>query len=117
MAIPVVGACVAQDDLPKRPPGGTGGGGTGDPPPQDPPPDSNFRVENDDNSGHLHWFEIACTDLDDGRLVYTAMGPHTHQVTLTDADLDSILAGETITVQTTAGHPHTWVIAMPSQLC
>jgi hypothetical protein len=115
MAIPVVGACVAEDEYPKRPPGGHDG--TGNPPPDDGTDDANFRVENQDSSGHSHWFEISCANLDDGTLTYTAQGPHTHQVTITEAQLDDVLAGDTVTVQTTAGHPHTWVIAMPSELC
>lgn len=77
-----------------------------------------FRVTNSDTSGHSHWFWIECTQVEAGAdTTYTAEGSHTHLVTVTGADLDRILAGESITLDTTDGHPHTWIIQMPSGMC
>jgi hypothetical protein len=112
VAVPVVGACV-EEEYPKRPPGGGGTGSGSD----QPDPDTAFRVENDDDSGHQHWFEVACLELDDGKTTWTAQGAHTHQVTLTSEQLDAILQGDMVSVTTTGGHTHTWVFAMPQQLC
>jgi hypothetical protein len=114
MAIPVVQACAAEEPYPPQPPGGGGGGG-GNPPP--PPEDGSFRVENQDGSGHTHWFEISCSELDANKLTWVAQGGHTHNVTLTQALFDAILAGDTVLVETSGGHPHTWVIAMPGETC
>lgn len=116
VAVPVVGACAAEDDYPTRPPGGGGGagGGSGSGQPQ---PDAAFTVQNDDDSGHQHWFEVACLELEDGKSTWTAQGAHTHMVTLTNEQLDAILAGDMVSVTTTGGHTHTWVFAMPQTLC
>lgn len=111
LAIPVIG-CVAEDD--DYPPRGGGGGGGGAEPGDDPEP---FFVENDDASGHTHSFELSCAMLESRQYTYTAGGAHSHQVTLTDDDIDDVLNGVTVTVQTSGGHAHTWVLQMPSGRC
>lgn len=114
--IPLVllASCAARDDRPLVGGGGPyggggGGGGTSGA--------TDFRVENHDDSGHQHWFEVTCTNLDDHILVYTALGPHTHTVTITDEDLDKILAGDQVRVNTTTPHPHTWWFELPTSAC
>ncbi len=122
MAIPVassaLGGCASEEPYPPRPPGGGGGGGGGD---TEADPDAgaetSFLVQNQDSSGHPHSFEMSCASLDGRQYTYTAGGAHTHMVTLTDEDIDDILSGRTVTIETTGGHPHTWVIAMPASLC
>ena len=111
LAVPVLKACAAEEDRTTRPPGTGGGGGDDEPGPTE------FRVENDDASGHLHWFSVTCVQLDSRQTTWTAQGAHTHMVTLTEDQLDSILAGDQVIVNTTGGHPHTWVLQMPSDMC
>lgn len=112
VAVPVMN-CAAEEDYPPRPPGGGGGGGSGGGDEED----ASFMVTNDDYSGHAHSFEVLCTELEDGKTVWTAGGAHTHMVTLTDAQIASVLNGERVTIETTGGHPHTWIIEMPSGRC
>lgn len=105
-------ACAGDTEVPTRPSGGGGGGadagGT----------IAQFRVTNTDSSGHGHWFWIACSEAAAGvETRYTAEGTHSHLVTVSAADLDRILAGEQVTLSTTDGHPHTWIIQMPSGMC
>jgi len=99
--------------------GGGGGTGTGGGGGADAASDlTQFRVTNMDDSGHSHWFWIECTQAAAGvDTTYTAEGSHTHVVEVTGADLDRILAGQAITLTTTDGHPHTWVIQMPTGMC
>lgn len=113
-AAPVLIGCAAQeDDYPPRPPGG-GGGGDPDPEPDE---DGAFLVENQDASGHAHSFELTCAQLEGGVATYTAGGAHTHQVTLTDDQIADILDGRQVVVETSGGHPHTWIVQMPVALC
>ena len=112
VAVPVVGACAAEDDRDTRPPGGGGGGG-GD----GGGGEQTFMVQNQDSSGHAHTFEISCADLEDGVSAFVAGGAHTHMVQLSDQDVADILDGRSVTVQTSGGHPHTWIVQMPSGLC
>lgn len=114
-AAPVLIGCAAQeDDYPPRPPGGGGGGGNGDPEPDE---DGAFLVENQDASGHAHSFELTCAQLEEGVATYTAGGAHSHQVTLTADQIADVLDGRQVVVETTGGHPHTWIVQMPSALC
>jgi len=77
-----------------------------------------FSVVNQDTSGHTHMFWIECDQRGAGPWTYTAEGAsHTHQITLTAADLDAVFAGQPVTIQTTDGHPHTWIVQMPSGMC
>ena len=115
VAIPALGCLGAEDHYPSRPGGvPSGGGGASDPPRGGA---DSFLVQNDDDSGHLHSFELTCNNLEGGKTAYTALGAHTHTVTLTDADLEAVLAGSAVTVETTAGHRHVWVVRMPDRLC
>lgn len=107
VAVPVIN-CASEEEYPPRPPGGGDGGGE---------EDAGFMVSNDDYSGHAHSFEVRCAELEDGKSVWTAGGAHTHMVTLTDAQIASVLDGERVTIETTGGHPHTWIIEMPSGRC
>jgi len=95
------------DESPMPPGGGSG------------PADAaeSFEVVNDDDSGHLHSFEIKCSHRDADGWVYTAGGGHTHTVALTAKDLDAVFSGTAVTIETTDGHPHTWVIRLPDGAC
>ena len=112
LAVKVVGCADEPGQYPPggggTPPGG-GGGGNEDA--------ESFSVMNSDSSGHSHSFEIECAQVNAGGWTYTADGAHSHDVALTEDELALIFAGGTVTVQTTDGHPHTWVIAMPSGMC
>jgi hypothetical protein len=114
VAIPIAACIGNSNDRPQRGAGGpTEGGGGG--------PSSggatDFRVENHDDSGHLHWFHVTCDDVDAHRTSYTAEGPHMHTVSLTEDDFDQLLEGNTVTVHTTNPHPHTWLLQMPDRMC
>lgn len=77
-----------------------------------------FSVMNQDSSGHTHMFWIECDQRGAGPWTYTAEGAsHTHEVTLTAGDLDAVFAGQQVTIQTTDGHPHTWIVQMPTGMC
>ncbi len=112
-------ACTVGGDTP--PPGsGGGGGGTGSGGGSvDAGSDLlQFQVTNMDSSGHSHWFFIECSQVEAGAdTSYTAEGSHTHVVNVTGADLDRILAGDSITINTNDTHAHTWIIQMPSGMC
>jgi hypothetical protein len=97
---------------------GGGGDGGGDPG-GDPGSGESFAVHNDDASGHSHSFAITCDEENgDGDRVFTATGPHTHQVPLTRDELDLVFAGQTILVETTGGgHNHTWLVSLPDGAC
>lgn len=108
LAGPVVlkaAACVTEIDG-APPPAGDGGGGA-----------DQFAVMNQDGSGHTHMFWIECEQRGAGPWTYLAEGAHSHQVTLTSDELDAVFRGEAVTVQTTAGHPHTWMVQMPAGMC
>lgn len=117
LAVPLVSGCAANDeddDYPTRPAGGGGGGGgIGEPEEQA----GAFMVANQDDSGHSHTFEVTCGQLEAGVTTYTAEGAHTHQVPLTEEQIADILDGRRVTVQTSAGHAHTWIVQMPARLC
>jgi hypothetical protein len=91
--------------------GGDGGGGGGG--------GESFAIQNDDASGHSHSFEITCDEESGtGDRVFTATGPHTHQVPLSRDELDLVFAGQTILVETTGGgHSHTWLVSLPDSAC
>ena len=114
IAVPLVGACLSEDedDYPLRPPGSPVGGA---PPGEG---DGTFTGRNQDSSGHAHTVEFKCTDLEGGRQSYTAEGPHTHQLSLSSEQVDQLLDGRTVTLQTTGGgHEHTWVLRKPGAVC
>ncbi len=102
--------CASEDPYPPEPGGQGGGGGGGE------DEITSFRVENNDGSGHIHWFEVQCTQLTSGQTTWTAQGAHTHTITLTDDQLADIVDGRTVTVETTGGHPHTWILTMPQNM-
>jgi hypothetical protein len=76
-----------------------------------------FAVSNNDSSGHSHSFTIKCSQKGAEGWTYTAGGGHTHEVTLDREQLEAVFSGETVTVQTSDGHPHTWVITRPDSTC
>ena len=80
---------------------------------------TNFTAGNQDNSGHAHIFTIECTDLTSGMgKTYTAaLSGHTHPVTPSAGQLNTINNGGTVTINTTDQHPHTWIISKPSGAC
>lgn len=111
VAIAPVAACYVGDDTTKPPPGPSGGAADAAAAPTE------FSVTNQDSSGHSHSFTIKCSHATADGWTYTAGGGHTHSVTLDQSQLQAIFAGETITVETTDGHPHTWVITRPEGMC
>lgn len=120
LAVPVVAAglsaCAAEEDHglpewdPNAPPPVPPGGG-GDTVAQ------SFMAHNEDSSGHSHTFEVKCSHRGANGWVYTAGGAHTHTVELSAADLDAVFAGSAVTIDTTDGHPHTWVVRLPDGVC
>lgn len=76
-----------------------------------------FAVTNSDASGHSHSFEIKCSHATADGWTYVADGAHTHEVNMTAAQLQQVFDGGTVTINTTDGHAHTWVIAMPGSAC
>jgi hypothetical protein len=63
-------------------------------------------------------FWIECDQQGAGPWTYIAEGAsHTHEVTLTAADLDAVFNGQQVTIQTTDSHPHTWIVLMPTGMC
>ena len=114
VAVTKLVACVGDADEP-----GPGSGSGNDSPGVDAGVAANdsFAVTNTDSSGHGHGFEIQCGHATADGWTYTAGGAHNHTVTLTRDQLESIFAGQTVTVQTTGGHAHTWVIARPTDRC
>jgi len=111
-------ACTVGGDTPEPGGGGGGGGGTGGGGADAAVDLTQFRVTNMDDSGHSHWFFIECDQAAAGvETSYTAEGTHTHVVTITGGDLDRVFAGEQVSLQTTDGHAHTWVIQMPNGMC
>jgi hypothetical protein len=110
-------ACQVGNPEPTPGPGGPGPGGPGGSDGPDAGVPEGFAVSNADASGHSHSFTIQCAHADAAGWTYTAGGAHTHQVSLTAEQLAAIFAGDTVTVETTGGHPHTWVIARPTSAC
>lgn len=90
--------------------GGTGTGGGGE-------TATEFAVMNNDTSGHTHMFWIECDQRGAGPWTYVAEGTHTHQVTLTADQLDAVFRGEQVSIDTTDGHAHTWIVQMPNGMC
>lgn len=88
-------------------------------PPPPPAPTSFSASSAGDGSGHLHTFTIQCTDLSGGGKTYIGGPPsdHSHPVTLSAAQLTTLANGGTVTINTTDGHPHTWIITKPSDAC
>lgn len=113
LAAPILGCATEDDDYPLRPPGQQTGGTS---PPQG--GDGVFTARNQDDSGHDHTVEIRCSSLEDGQTTYVADGPHTHNLELSDSDLEDLLDGRTVTFTTTGGgHEHTWVLRAPGSVC
>jgi hypothetical protein len=102
-----------REDYIPPPGGGASGGGGGGGGEQDPI----FSVMNSDQSGHYHSFDMRCSHASANGYAYTAEGGHTHRVELSRDDLARIFAGDTVTIETTDGHPHTWVIRLPDSVC
>jgi len=87
-----------------------------------PPPASDddaiaVSVMNSDASGHSHSFEIRCAHATKDGWTYTAGGGHSHAVVLSAEQLRTVFGGGSVTIETADGHPHTWVITMPSNRC
>lgn len=118
-AVAQLAACVGDVDDPNPDPGsgGGGGGGGGSAPDAGAATAESFVVTNTDSSGHGHSFQIQCAHATEDGWTYTAGGAHTHSVSLTSAQLQQIFAGQSVTVQTSDGHAHTWVIARPADRC
>jgi hypothetical protein len=75
-------------------------------------------IVNDDSSGHVHELVILCGDEGSPSVTYTATGAgHTHPVSLSGQELESIFAGGQVVIDTNDSHPHTWVISMPGTGC
>jgi hypothetical protein len=80
-----------------------------------------FSVTSSTDSGHSHAATVLGKDVDTppAQAVYTStvVGGHSHQITLTKANLDAIRNGQSVSVVSTPagsnGHTHTWVIKKP----
>ncbi|MCA9523464.1 MAG: hypothetical protein KC609_20960 [Myxococcales bacterium] len=77
-----------------------------------------FTVMNQDDAGHTHTFKFVCSALTANGATFTATGSgHSHEVTVTKAEIDQIAAGQQVLVMTTSFHDHTWVFQMPAEAC
>ncbi|MFT6816925.1 MAG: hypothetical protein ACJATT_000726 [Myxococcota bacterium] len=65
---------------------------------------------------HGHLICLTRADLDDGAdITYTSSGgSHDHTFTITAAQLQSIAAGDIVTIESTDSHDHAWDVAMCS---
>lgn len=115
-AVLALGGCSSDNNRnpPGEPDAGSGGGGEPDAGASSEP---SFSVTNTDDSGHTHQFTIKCSHQDADGWTYTAEGGHTHDVWLSRNDLKKIFDGERVTVETSDGHPHTWIIEAPQDAC
>ncbi len=116
LAVPLVAQVVScAEEAGQYPPAGSGpgaggGGGGGN-------VDRSFAVMNSDASGHSHSFLVSCSDEGADSVSYIADGAHTHEVVLSRSQLAAIFDGGQVTIETSDGHPHTWVIKMPTTAC
>lgn len=71
------------------------------------------------DGSHPHSFTVQCSDLAGGQSkTYTATGSgHTHPVTLSAAQLNTVNNGGTVTLSTSDSHRHTWRISKPAGVC
>lgn len=106
----VLKACGGGDDGVTTSGGTTTTSGDGD-------AENGFRVPNADAATtHPHSFVVICADEGMAEVTYTAGGSgHTHTVTISGDQLDTIFNGGTVHIDTTnGGHPHSWDISMPT---
>jgi hypothetical protein len=77
-----------------------------------------FVVTNTDASGDVHSFTITCTDLaSELPVTFVSDGPHSHSIRLEVAQLQAIHAGQTVEVEFTEGHGHSFSITKPDEAC
>lgn len=79
-----------------------------------------FEVSTKEGDPHVHSFTVSCAVFDqNGMATFMATGSgHMHDVKISAADLDKVLAGETVEIMTTSGgHTHTFVFDMPAGAC
>ncbi len=71
------------------------------------------------SGAHTHALTIICADLQGTGVTYTSGsgGGHSHQVTLTAAQVGQLAAGELVTVAITTPHAHSWAIRKPANAC
>lgn len=110
LALAPAAACYVSDSSDSRNPAPAADAGAG-------PGAAAFMVTNTDSSGHSHSFMIQCAHRGADGWTYTAGGGHSHQVILDRQQLAAVFAGETVTVETSGSHPHTWVIQRPATEC
>jgi hypothetical protein len=57
-----------------------------------------------------------CRRVADGALgaTYTSTGGHTHQVTVSQAELQTLASTCAVTTNNNTGHSHTWTITIPT---
>src|SRR5687767_13304085 len=79
---------------------------------------SSFVITKQDDSGHSHELTVLCADLAAGVAVtYSATGPHSHTIMLSEEEITMIAAGQSVTISFTDGHSHTFVIVQPDGAC
>jgi hypothetical protein len=79
---------------------------------------SEFAISNTDDSGIAHSFTIHCADLlSELPLTFTTDGAHAHSLSLSSAELQMILAGQTVEARFTDGHEHFFSITKPIDAC
>ncbi len=66
------------------------------------------------SDAHGHIACVTQADLDGGAdiEITSTEGDHSHTFTITAAQLQSIADGDTVTIDSTEGHPHSWDVAL-----
>jgi len=88
-----------------------------------PEPDANlglteFTITNTDASGETHSLTITCEDLQsETAITLVTSGAHQHSIRIEVADLEAIVAGDSVTLTFTEGHEHSFTIEKPADAC
>jgi hypothetical protein len=77
-----------------------------------------FTITNTDASGESHSLTITCEDLQsETAITLVTSGAHQHSIRIEVADLEAIVAGDSVTLTFTEGHEHTFTIEKPADAC
>jgi hypothetical protein len=84
-------------------------------------PQTSFTLDGSNVSGHSHFITIQCTELTHTSAIFTStiVNGHTHDVMLTQSELQTVGAGGSISKNSSvdSGHFHSWIIQKPSGAC
>jgi hypothetical protein len=81
-------------------------------------PDPIFSVENDDDSRHLHGFDISCGEIVEAApQTYLVGNGHDHLVMVSSDDFMTLAEGGSVVISFTDGHDHHFPIDLPPELC